>query len=353
MRIAILLTLFAASILAGDANIESLIDNEHWKRAREAAQSMYQAHPNDAHVVCLLARIRHEFGNLAEAVKLAESGVRLDPKSSACHRELGEALADQAEKVSFLKQIGLARKIHPEFDAALALAPKDPDNIFDQIQYLEEAPGIVGGDKKKAAQLANELLTIDKTRGYLALAYLARKEKDETRLEGLYQKAVESNPRNHEAQMTLAAYYVNSKQPNFSAAEQHARAALDLNPDRVNAYRLLAYVLVVQKHIDEAARIVARAESAVPDDLSPAVYIARAMLRDNVELPKAEAYLKKYLNETKEPEPSSPSLTNAHWILGLVYEKEGRIPEARSELETALKLKPDFEPAKRDLKRLK
>jgi tetratricopeptide (TPR) repeat protein len=353
MRNTILFMLFAVAARAAEPNVESLIENGHWKRAREAAQAMYQAHPNDARAICLLARIRHEFGNLEEAVKLAEGGVRLDPKSSACHRELGEALADQADKVSFLKKLSLARRIHPEFDTALSLAPKDPDNIFDQIQYLEEAPGVVGGDKKKAAQLANELLTIDKTRGYLALAYLARKEKEEGKLEGLFQKAVESNPRNHEAQTTLAAFYVNSKQPNFSAAEQHARAALDLNSDRVDAYRLLAYILVMEKRLDEAARVVARAESAVPDDLSPLVYIARAMLRDNVELPKAEAYLKKYLSETKEPEPNAPSIAGVHWSLGLVYEKEGRIADARSELETALKLKSDFEPAKRDLKRLK
>jgi tetratricopeptide (TPR) repeat protein len=353
MRIPILFTLFAVSIPAAEPNVESLIENGHWKRAREAVQTMYQTHSNDAHVACLLARIRHEFGQFDEAVKLAESGIRLDPKSSACHRELGETLADQAMKVSFLKQINLARKIHPEFDPALALAPKDPDNILDQIQYLEEAPGIVGGDKKKAMQLANELLAIDKSRGYLALAYIAGKEKEDGKLESLYQKAVESNPRNHEAQMTLAAYYINSKQPNFSAAEQHARAALDLNPDRVDAYRLLAYALVMQKRIDEAVRVVTRAEAAVPDDLSPQAYIARALLRSNTELPKAEEYLKKYLNESKEPEPGGPSFANVHWVLGLVYEKEGRIPDARSELETALKLKPDFEPAKRDLKRLK
>jgi tetratricopeptide (TPR) repeat protein len=353
MRIATLFTLFAVSFSAAEPNVESLIENGHWKRAREAVQTMYQAHPNDAHVVCLLARVRHEFGNLEEAVKLAENGVRLDPKSSACHRELGEALGDEAGKASFIKQIGLGRRIHPEFDAALALAPKDPENIFDQIQFLEEAPGIVGGDKKKALQLANDLLAIDKVRGYMALAYIARKDKEDGKLEGLYQKAVESNPRSHEAQLTLAAYYVNAKQANYGAAEQHARAALELNPDRIGPYRILAYALVLQKRVDEAVRVVARAESAVPDELSPRVYLARALLKDNTDLPKAEVYLKKYLSETKEPEPNGPSIASVHWWLGLVYEKEGRIPDARSELETAIKLKPDFEAAKKDLKRLK
>jgi hypothetical protein len=38
--------------------------------------------------------------------------------------------------------------------------------------------------------------------------------------------------------------------------------------------------------------------------------------------------------------------------LGLVLEKKGRKPEAIAEVETALRLKPDLEEAKKDLKRL-
>jgi len=100
-------------------------------------------------------------------------------------------------------------------------------------------------------------------------------------------------------------------------------------------------------------KALARAEAAVPDDLSPYVFAARAMLREGAELPKAESYLKKYIGETKEPEAGAPIIAGAHWSLGLVYEKEGRKADARSELETAVRLKPDFEPAKKDLKRLK
>jgi tetratricopeptide (TPR) repeat protein len=140
---------------------------------------------------------------------------------------------------------------------------------------------------------------------------------------------------------------------NPALAEQHSKAALDLNPDRIDAYRVLAAALVLGKHYEDAAKLVARAEAAIPDDFSPSVSAARAMLRDGAELPKAEAYLKKYLDQTKEPEVGAPLIAGAHWSLGLVYEKENRKGDARNEMETALRLKPDFEPARRDLKRLK
>ncbi len=352
MRTLWLAVVLSFPILAAEPNFDSLFENGHWKRARDFAEANFRAHPNDSRAAYLLARVRHEFGNLDEAQKYAETAVRLDPKSSAAHRELGEIYADQADKVSFLKQIGLARKLHAEFDAALALAPKDPANMLDQMLYFLQAPGIVGGDRKKAADIASEIVRVDPVRGYLAQARMAREQKEDGKLESLYQKAVEANPKDYQARISLAGYYLGQR-PNPSLAEQHSRVVLDLNPDRISGYRFLAIALVLEKRVDEAAQVIARAETAIPDDLSPYVNAARAMLREGIELQRAETYLKKYLTETKEPEANSPTIAAVHWSLGLVYEKQGRKPEARSELETSLRLKPDFEPAKKDLKRLK
>jgi tetratricopeptide (TPR) repeat protein len=202
-------------------------------------------------------------------------------------------------------------------------------------------------------ETAQEILKINPVRGYLALAHIARSEKEEAKLEDLYKKAVEADPKHYEARIALAQFYLEPQHTNAPAAEQQSKAALDLNPDRIDAYRWLAYALVFQKRFEDAAKLITRAESTIPDDLAPYVHAARAMLREGVELPKAESYLKKYMNETKEPEPASPSIAGAHWSLGLVYEKEGRKSDARSELETAVRLDPTFEQAKRDLKRLK
>jgi tetratricopeptide (TPR) repeat protein len=66
------------------------------------------------------------------------------------------------------------------------------------------------------------------------------------------------------------------------------------------------------------------------------------MLHETVELPRAETYLKKYFTETREPEAGAPLIAGAYWSLGLVYEKEGHNQDARNQLETALRLKPDL-----------
>jgi len=66
---------------------------------------------------------------------------------------------------------------------------------------------------------------------------------------------------------------------------------------------------------------------------------------------RAERYFRKYLSQ--EPEGHAPSLSRAHWRLGQALEKQGRKPEGISEIEMAVRLEPDFEGAKKDLKRLK
>jgi hypothetical protein len=56
---------------------------------------------------------------------------------------------------------------------------------------------------------------------------------------------------------------------------------------------------------------------------------------------------------TIQPEGGGTGHAQAHWRLGQVLEKEGKRGEATAEIEQAVRLKPDLEDAKKDLKRLK
>jgi tetratricopeptide (TPR) repeat protein len=329
------------------------MNNGHWKRARSLAEATLKAKPNDARANYWMARVRREFKLLSEAEKYATSAVRLDPKVSAYHRELAKVYFDQIETVSVFAAIALAKKCHAELDAARDLAPDDPDVLYDQVLFFQQVPGVAGGDKNRALQLANTLLRINSAKGYLALEYIARHERHDDQLSDLLQKAVAANPRDYEAQIGLANYNLAAQHLNARVAEEHARAALTLNSDRIEAYRSFAAALIYQKRNGEAFAILNRAESAIPDDLSPYVSAARAFLHEGAELTTAETWLKKYLNESKEPEPTAPPFAAVHWSLGLVYEKLGRRADAKSELETAVRLNPDFDPARQDLKRFK
>jgi tetratricopeptide (TPR) repeat protein len=69
------------------------------------------------------------------------------------------------------------------------------------------------------------------------------------------------------------------------------------------------------------------------------------------DLARAERCFRYYL--TRDPEGNAPSHAQAHWRLGLVLEEQGRGKEAIAALETALRLRPDLEDAKKDLARLR
>jgi tetratricopeptide (TPR) repeat protein len=189
------------------SNIDALMDNGHWRRARVLADATYKANPNDARANYWMARVAQRYGHLGDAVKYAEAAVKLDPRASAHHRVLGEILGDQAQQGSVFKQMGSARRIHAEWETALSLDPKNRENILDLIQFLAFAPGIMGGDKKRAAELANNQVKTDPANGYLSLAELAAANKEFDKREELYQKAAQADPKNYEAQFAAAEYY--------------------------------------------------------------------------------------------------------------------------------------------------
>jgi tetratricopeptide (TPR) repeat protein len=240
----ILLTTFPAHLPAADA--ESLMNNGHWKRARSLAEQVFKEKTNDAPANYWMARVRRQFKVLDEAERYAASAVRLDPKVSAYHRELARVYFDQIESASIITAIGLAKKSRAELDTARELAPDDPAVLYDQVLFFQRVPGMAGGDKHRAVQMANSLLQIDPTRGYLALAYIARQERHEDQLGDLFQKAVERNPRDFDAQVNIASYYLAAQHINGKVAEQHALATLALNADRVEGYRLLAAALIIR-----------------------------------------------------------------------------------------------------------
>ena len=78
---------------------------------------------------------------------------------------------------------------------------------------------------------------------------------------------------------------------------------------------------------------------------------ARVMITEKTDPARAEALLRRYLEV--EPEIGYPSHAGAHWRIGQALEQLGRKPEAIAEMQTALKMDPSLDGAKRDLKRLK
>jgi tetratricopeptide (TPR) repeat protein len=339
---------------AGPADLgsaEALIDAGHWKRARAILEPRVAANPRDAQAACLLSRVRLAFGDLEGALISAQQAVALEDGNSNYHFQLAQVYGEMADRASMFAALSLARKFKGELDAALVRDPKNLDALEALMQYSFQAPGMIGGDKGKARAIAEELVQLSPVRGYLAQAELAREAKDFAKVEEGSLKAVQADPKDYEAQTALAGFYTQPSHRKTEWAEKHAREAVQLDPARAKGYSLLAKALALEQRWRELETVLSTSERNVPDDLAPYFQAANALLESGADLKRGETYLRKYL--AQEPEGEEPDAAQAHRLLGLILEKQGRSAEAVSELATAVQMNPRFKAAKEDLQRVK
>ena len=352
------LLIFAAALLSAlaqatmnDPSPEALVEGSHWKRAKAVLEPRVQANPNDAQALYLLSQVKLQYGDLNGALALAEKSAAIEARNPSYRLQVAEAVGELADKTgNWFKKLSYGRRYRREAEAVIAL---DAKNIPARIGLLEwhMQAGPIGGNKKVAYSLADEIMRLDPAEGYLAQVRLARLEKKSDSPEPLYLKALEANPKSFGIHMTLVNFYFSGPQQKYDLVEKHAREALKLEPGRTGGYGGLAIVFARLKRWQELDAILAQAEKNVPDNFSPLYSAGNILLVDGSDLPRAEKYFRKYL--TIEPEPTSPTHADARWRLALVLEKMGRKPEAIQELQKALQLNPNHEGAKRDLKRLK
>jgi tetratricopeptide (TPR) repeat protein len=342
----------AADRVTASVSAAGLIDGGHYKRARALVAARLRDNPADAYAYFLQSKVKGAFGDVAGAIAAAERAVALEPHNADFHGQLAEAYAYMAERSSWIKGIAYVRMMKKEIAAALALRPHHTDTLLVQMMFSWKAPALAGGDRKKAPAVAAEIVQNDPAWGYLAQARLGQDGPHDARIENLLKQAVRADGSLYRAGNELANFYCcEADRPNPAAAEASARRLLQLDAGRAGAYNVLASVYAAGRRWAELDAVLEEAQSAAPDDLAPYYFAAKALLAGRYELPRAERYLEKYL--TAEPEGREPPVSQARWLLASAYEKDGRRPDAVRELEAALRLKPDFDAARKDLKRLR
>lgn len=333
-----------------NADVSSLIQAGHWKRARAILEPQVKAHPQDARACYLLAQVKMALRDLDGALTLAQRAAELDPKSSDYHLALGQNFGRLAAQASIFLAGPLAIKFRKEVEIALELDPKNLDALDSMMIFKYRAPVLMGGDKNQAYSMAERITVINPSQGFLAHAELAELENNPKEEEGYFLQAVQANQRNYDAQIALAQFYSEARHTKYDEATKHAQLAMQIDSTRIGGYWVLARVYALQGRWNELERTLANGERAVPDDLRPYYEAAHALLETGKDSSRAENYVKKYLSQ--EPEGEQPDDADAHRLLGLIFEKEGRSDAARTELQTALRLRPSLREAKDDLKRL-
>jgi Tfp pilus assembly protein PilF len=285
-------TLYALPLASAQPTLaEKLIDAGHWKRARALVEARLHEAPEDALSTFLLSQIRAAFGDRESPLPLAEKAVALDPATAKYHRQAAEVLGILAQHSNLLQQLVLARRFRKELDTALALDGRDPQALRDLMEYYLLAPGVAGGDARKAAEIAARLAAIDACEGWMAQARLAEVRKDAAARQAFARRAVEAQPQNYRARMLLAR---------LTRAEEDARAALELDPGRVDAYSLLASIYARRGAWSELDSTLAAASREVPGDATPFYRAAEQLMAGASQPERVRRYLRIYLAQPSE-----------------------------------------------------
>jgi tetratricopeptide (TPR) repeat protein len=350
----VLTVLLSYCLHAAQVPTADLIEQGHYKRAQAILSERLKANPNDGRSYCEMSKVSEAFERWDEAIRQAEKAVSLDGKNAEFQAAVADAVGSKlsARSLGMFEKMSLARRFKKEAEMALKLDPNNVEANEDLMEFHLDAPGLVGGDKKKAADLADRMVRINPVRGYLMKVEFATHEKQTAEIEPLLQQAISADPKNYFARMQAANFYLSKGGASLAQAEEQAKQAIRIDPGRIGGYTTLATIYAQQGRWNELDSVLTDSQREVPDDLAPLYQAAKSILSDNqaAELPRAERYLRTYLSQP--PEGSQPSLAVAHWRLGLVLEKEGHKDQAKQELQQAVNLDPAFEPAKKDLKRL-
>jgi tetratricopeptide (TPR) repeat protein len=210
-------------------------------QAYELLQAATAQNSRDAEAEQLACRLALQLERWDNAVSACEKAVALDPTSSNNHLWYGRALGEKANRVSFLKAYGLAKRVKVEFETAVALDPRNAEAFSDLGEYYTEAPAIVGGGKDKAVALAAKLDDVDRARAEELRGRIAVSNKDMDAAEQHFRQAIAAAPHSASYWMVLASFY--EKQNDLLRMQQAIHSGLEANGARgeplVDAAQLL------------------------------------------------------------------------------------------------------------------
>jgi len=352
LYIALVSSILAFAVPAAAADGHTLMEQGHFRQLYGVAQQRLNRNANDPEALSWMSAVYDAWGDFDRAVDYARRSTEAAPNSSEFHCQYADVLGDKALKLGVLGGgIPLAHQMRREADLAIQIDPRNIRCLKESMGLYEQSPAIVGGSKTKARETLQQIYQINQADGALAEAALLQMQKRPLpEIESYLRRAVQLNPRLYRAVIDLTSILASDTYRKWADAEHFARIGITADPNRIGCYTYLAVSLVHQQHWSDLDTALAEAQRHVPDNAAPYYAAAVALLETNTDLPRAESYLRYYLG--RDPEAGAPTHSTAHWKLGLVLEKQGRLADAAKELRAAAPQNSNDPAFKKDFKRI-
>jgi tetratricopeptide (TPR) repeat protein len=207
----------------------------------------------------------------------------------------------------------LAGKTRSEFERAVQLNPQDLEARSDLAEFYIDAPGIIGGSEQKARDQAHSIAIMNPAREHWVYALIAEQKRDS------------------------------------ATAEKEYHQYIDLSHGDAEAWLRLALFLRHQKRLDEMEQAMVKLSQAPTVRPDVLVEASGNLYRAGRGYPLATTMVRRYL--ATGPVEAAPAF-KAHYLLGLLLEKQGDKAGAAYEYQAALTLARNFRVAQQSLSRL-
>ena len=118
----------------------------HPLAAAESADSLFRQ-----------AEARYRDRGYEDAAELLRNAISLAPDESRYHHLLGKCYGRMAESAGPFQAYSLATKTRRQFEKAVELDGENIDALKDLMEYYREAPGFLGGSRKKADDIEKRI----------------------------------------------------------------------------------------------------------------------------------------------------------------------------------------------------
>ena len=364
------------------AQINTLIEQGWCEQANQELDRHLAGKNPDHQALFLKAKANLYLGQLEEAQEWGEKAVDAAPDSAEYWAQLGTIKAFRVRR-SPMKGITLGRSSRKNYEKALELDPRNLNALQSLMMFRLYAPGIVGGDKDKAREMAEQIMAVNPAQGHVARAQiLSRLDHDEEKVRQEMNAAVAANPDDPELCYNLARTLIRQEQG--EDALRYYKLGQTRDPDPAHGFDQLGGAYLQLRRFDEAQAIFEEMLAADPastlaqlglgrvlmarDKYEEAGTLFRALMASHPEYGPARYHLAFILiSMDKEPKQAVtllreyldgnlnlywPSRSLANWQLALALENLDQYDEAWESISLALELSRGNDQMKRDAKRL-
>ncbi len=220
----------------------------------------------------------------------------------------------QNPETGMMKAMKYFKKCKKSFLKTIEL---DPDDIEARV-FLAESyyypPKIAGGNKKKALKQLEEIKIRDSQMGKkISIEFLMYDE-------------------------------------DYEQAIQKCNEYINQYPTDLKIYHYLGMIFQQKEDFQKAFEAFEAVIAADSTAINSLYQVGRTAVFSSENLERGAECLKIYLQN--DPDENSPSLDAAHWRLGMIYEKQGKIELAKVEYEEAIELNPKDKDYKKALKKV-